>query len=153
MSINQRQHIRFSLDIPATLVTAHGERQETTLQQISIGGCFTDWDENIYTGDEFRVEVDLPNGNALPLRGKAVYRFENTGIGVRFVDINEFEQRLISKIVAHHFERHGVPLPVDPFKIPSKFIGEDDNPAIVASKRESEKLLADAMSTQEVLQP
>ena len=76
MSISNRKHIRFSLDIPATLVTRYGERQETILQQISIGGCFTGWEENIFPGDEFRLEVGLPNGNRLPLRCKAVYRFD-----------------------------------------------------------------------------
>src|SRR4051794_30063444 len=39
MSINQRQHIRFSLDIPA-IYSRFGEKQETRLEQISIGGCF-----------------------------------------------------------------------------------------------------------------
>ena len=55
MSINQRKHIRFSLDIPATIVNKYGERQDTILQQVSIGGCFTAWEENIFAGDEFGV--------------------------------------------------------------------------------------------------
>ena len=95
MSLNQRQHTRFSLDIPATIYSKYGEIQETLLQQISIGGCFTDWEENIYAGDEFRIEIELPNKNRLPLSCKAIYRFENTGIGVRFTDISQFEQELV----------------------------------------------------------
>ena len=70
MSINQRQHIRFSLDIPAFIYTKFGERQETRLEQISIGGCFTGWEENIYIGDEFRMEIELPNRNYLPLSAR-----------------------------------------------------------------------------------
>lgn len=149
MSINQREHIRFSLDIPATLVTKHGEKQETLLQQISIGGCFTDWEENIYTGDEFRLEIELPNKNRLPLKCKAVYRFEDTGIGVRFIDISGFEQRLVSKIVAHHFDQVGVPMSIDPFKQPSKFIGEDDYPQITDRRRDRERILEEVMSSEE----
>ncbi|HVF47490.1 MAG TPA: hypothetical protein VNA17_07990 [Pyrinomonadaceae bacterium] len=60
MSLNQRQHIRFSLDIPAIIYSKYGERQETRLEQISIGGGFTGWEENIYIGDEFRIEIQLP---------------------------------------------------------------------------------------------
>src|SRR5215210_7127587 len=110
MSINQRQHIRFSLDIPAIIHTKLGERQETRLQQISIGGCFTGWDENIYIGDEFRMEIELPNGNYLPLACKALYRFDYTGIGVRFLDVTQYEQELISKIIENKLDMEGVPL-------------------------------------------
>ena len=125
MSINQRQHIRFSLDIPAIIYTKFGEKQETLLQQISIGGCFTGWEENIYVGDEFRMEIELPNKNFLPLYCKALYRVENTGIGARFIDICEFEQELISKIIAHRLDIEGVPLQVDPFVPPPTFVAED----------------------------
>lgn len=147
MSINQRQHIRFSLDIPATLITNHGERQETLLQQISIGGCFTDWEENIYTGDEFRLEIELPNKNRLPLKCKAMYRFENTGIGVTFVDVTPFEQKLISRVIENRIEIEGIPVTVDPFKQPSTFIGEDDYPQLSASRRDREKKLEEVMAS------
>lgn len=109
MSISQRRHTRFSLDIPATIITKFGERQNTVLQQISVGGCFTDWEENIYAGDEFRLEISLPNANRLPLRCKAIYRFENTGIGVRFVDVSRFEQDLIAGIISDRMEKEGLP--------------------------------------------
>jgi hypothetical protein len=119
MSINQRKHIRFSLEIPATLVSKYGDRHETQLQQISIGGCFTDWEENIYPGDEFRLEIELPNQNLLPLACKAIYRFDNSGIGVRFTDISQFEQELISSIIANRLEMEGLPIEVDPFALPN----------------------------------
>ena len=146
MSIDQRQHIRFSLDIPAIIYTKFGEKQETQLQQISIGGCFTGWEENIYTGDEFRMEIELPNKNYLPLHCKALYRFDHTGIGVKFIDICEFEQALISKIIAHRLDIEGVPLQVDPFVPPPTFVAEDSSPRItdIRAKRDAvlEKIMA-----------
>jgi len=150
MSINQRKHIRFSLDIPATLVTKYGEKQETLLQQISIGGCFTEWEENIYAGDEFRLEIELPNKNRLPLHCKALYRFEDTGIGVRFLDITQFEQELISKIISNRMQLEGLPFEVDPFKVPSTFVGEDDYPQVTDRRREKERMLEHAMSSEDV---
>ena len=146
MSINQRQHIRFSLDIPAIIYLKFGEKQETRLQQISIGGCFTGWEENILIGDEFRMEIELPNGNFLPLQCRALYRFDHTGIGVKFIDICEFEQELISKIIAHRLEIEGVPLQIDPFMLPPTFISDDPGPRIeeIRQKRDSilEKIMA-----------
>lgn len=146
MSINQRRHIRFSLDIPAVIFGKFGERQETNLQQISIGGCFTGWEENIYTGDEFRMEIELPNKNYLPLQCRALYRFDHTGIGVRFIDICEFEQELISEIIANKLELEGVPLQVDPFVVPPTFVSDDRNTRITDIHQKRDAVLQRIMS-------
>lgn len=146
MSLNQRQHIRFSLDIPALIHTKFGEKQETRLQQISIGGCFTGWEENIYIGDEFRMEIELPNGNFLPLKCRALYRFDHTGIGAKFIDICPFEQELISKIIANRLEMEGVPLQIDPFTLPPTFVAEDPTPRITEIRQKRDSILERIMS-------
>jgi len=146
MSISQRQHIRFSLDVPATIITKYGERQQTQLQQISIGGCFTGWEENIYIGDEFRMEIPLPNGNFLPLACKALYRFDHTGIGVKFLDITQFEQELISKIIMHRLDEEGVPLQVDPFHTPPTFLNEHPMPRVSDIREKADSILERIMT-------
>ena len=146
MSINQRQHIRFSLDIPAIIYSKFGEPQATRLQQISIGGCFTGWEENIYVGDEFRLEIELPNKNYLPLQCRALYRFDHTGIGVKFLDICEYEQELISLIIAHKLEQEGVPLQVDPFVVPPTFVGDDPSPRISDIRQKRDAVLQHIMA-------
>ena len=149
MSINQRKHIRFSLDIPALLVSKYGERHDTVLQQVSIGGCFTDWEEDVYNGDEFRLEIELPNKNRLPLRCKAIYRFEGTGIGARFMEITRLEQDLIAKIIAHRLEMEGLPVAVDPFERPSTYNQDDPRPEITNARKEKDLLLEKIMSGEE----
>ena len=146
MSISQRKHIRFSLDIPAIIYTKYSEPQETRLEQISIGGCFTGWEENIYIGDEFRMEIELPNKNYLPLHCRALYRFEHTGIGVKFIGITEFEQELISRIIAHKLEAEGVPLQIDPFTLPPTFIAEKPSPRITDIRQKRDAVLERIMS-------
>lgn len=150
MSINQRQHIRFSLDIPATLITKFGERQETMLQQISIGGCFTGWEEYIYAGDEFRLEIELPNKNRLPLACKAVYRFDDTGIGVRFTDVSQFEQQLIASIIEHRLSMEGLPVEIDPFSRPAKSVENDKPYGNAGAREERERMLEEAMAAEAV---
>src|SRR5690606_17893222 len=110
------------------------------------GGCFTDWEENIYTGDEFRLEIGLPNGNRLPLKCKALYRFDNTGIGVQFIDITQFEQELIAKLIAHRLDSAGLPLAVDAFRTPAKFIEDDDSPRITDRREQKDRMLEKIMS-------
>jgi hypothetical protein len=141
----QRQHIRFSLDIPAVRYTKFGEKVETLLQQISIGGCLAEWDENIFTGDEFRLEIQLPNRNWLPLKCKALYRFENNGIGIKFLDITRFEQELISRIISNSLAQEGLPMQVDPFSQPQKFT-DKNAPRVTDRRREKEEILEKIMS-------
>jgi hypothetical protein len=146
MSLNQRQHIRFSLDIPAVIYSSHGERLLTKLQQISIGGCFSDWDDNILIGDEFRMEIELPNRNYLPLFCRALYRFDHAGIGIKFIDITQFEQELISKTIANRLEIEGVPLQIDPFTLPPTFVGDDPSPRITDIRQKRDAVLQRIMA-------
>ena len=146
MSINQRQHIRFSLDIPAIIHPKTGGSQHTRLEQISIGGCFTAWEDNVYVGDEFRMEIELPNKNHLPLQCRALYRFDHTGIGVKFTDITQFEQELISRIIAHKLELEGVPLQIDPFTLPPSFVGDDPSPRITDIRQKRDAVLQKIMA-------
>ncbi len=145
MSIEQRQHIRFSLDIPAVRFTKYGEAVETTLGQISIGGCLAEWDDSIFVGDEFRVLVRLPNKNFLPLTCKALYRFVDNGIGARFLNITQFEQELVTKIISQNLEEQGLPLQVNPFAHPKNF-NKISKPQIFDEQQHREKILEDILS-------
>lgn len=149
MSLEQRKHTRFSLEIPAVIFTKYGERQDTVLQQISIGGCFTGWEENIFTGDEFRMEIVLPNGNKLPLACRAVYRFENTGVGVKFIDVTQFEQSLIAQIITEKLRSEGLPLHIDPFTQPAP-VAEHAMAGVTDERRAKEEMLERIMSSGEV---
>lgn len=150
MSINERQHIRFSLDIPAIRYSKFGEKQETLLNQISIGGCLLEWDETLLTGDVFRLEIQLPNGNWLPLVCKALYKFEDNGIGVKFIDITKFEQELVGRIIARKLSEAGLPVEVDPFASPPKFANEATKrvPSITDARKQQDEILEKIMSSE-----
>ena len=146
MSAEQRQHVRFSLDIPATRHTKYGEASEILLNQISIGGCLTEWDETLHLGDEFRLLIRLPNKNFLPLTCKVLYKFEGNGIGAQFVGITQFEQELLSKIISHNLAEQGLPVHVDPFAQPKKFTDKTTTPKITDSRQQREDLLDEILS-------
>lgn len=148
MSISQRQHIRFSLDLPAVRFTKFGEKQEILLHQISIGGCLLEWDDSLLTGEVFRLEIQLPNKNWLPLVCKVLYKFEDNGIGAKFLDITKFEQELVGKIISHNLLREGLPMQIDPFAQPPKF-GEEakrKEPSITDARKQRDEMLEKIMS-------
>lgn len=147
MSIEQRRHIRFSLDIPAIRYTRHGEKMETSLNQVSIGGCLIESDEQIYVGDEIRLEIELPNKNWLPLYCKVLYTMEDVGIGAKFINITKFEQELVADIISHALENSGLPLQVDPFENPPKFRNAR-SPRLSDKRREREELIEKIMSSE-----
>jgi len=151
MSLEHRRHIRFSLDIPAVRYTKYGESAEILLNQISIGGCLTEWDENVYVGDEFRILIQLPNKNFLPLTCKVLYKFEGNGIGVKFLSITQFEQELLTKIISQNLERQGLPMNVDPFAQPKKSYVGNESPQITDSRRKKEDILDGILSLNERL--
>lgn len=127
MSISQRKHIRLTLDIPVFRFNNEGGKIATLLYQISIGGCLIEWDETIAQDDIFRLEMQLPNKNWLPLECKAVYVVKNDSIGVQFQNITQFEQELVVEVMSKNLAEEGIPLKVDPFSQPKTFVSEETN--------------------------
>ncbi|REJ78061.1 MAG: PilZ domain-containing protein [Acidobacteria bacterium] len=124
MSINQRRHNRLAVDLPVFRFTPEGERLETLIYQISVGGCLIEWDDAVSHGETFRMEIQLPNQNWLPLQCKAVYCFTDDAIGVQFEDISQFEQDLLVEVMSNKLTREGIPFNFDPYSSPSTY--EDD---------------------------
>jgi len=145
MGIEQRRHIRFSLDIPAIRYTRYGEAMETLISQISISGCLAEWEESVYVGDEFRLLIQLPNKNFLPLTCKVMYKFSDNGIGIKFLDVTQFEQELLAKIISNTLENQGFPLQVDPFAQPKK-PAKIETPKITDSRQKRDEILEDILS-------
>ena len=147
MSIEQRRHIRFSLDIPAVRYTKYGERLEIVINQISIGGCLVETEENIFVGEEFRLEVRLPNKNWLPLYCKVLYKTESVGIGAKFLNITRFEQELLAKIISQSLETSNLPFQVNPFQNPNK-LNQNREPRITDGRLQKEEILENILSTE-----
>lgn len=146
MSTENRRYIRFLLDIPAVKHKNDSQSAETFIKQISIGGCLTEWDDTLFPGDYFRLEVPLPNKNHLPLMCKVVYKVENKGVGVKFYEIEQFEQELLSAVISERLENEGLPLLVDPFTLPPRY-AEKHMREIEDQKRKQEELIEEAIAS------
>jgi hypothetical protein len=103
-----------------------------------------EWDESIFVGDILRFLVKLPNGNFLPLTGKVLYLFADNGIGVKFLDITQFEQELISQIISQNLEEQGLPMQVDVFGLPPTY--KPPKPQITDKHKETDEILEDILN-------
>lgn len=141
MSISQRRHNRLAVDLPVVRVTKDGERLETLIYQIGVGGCLIAWDESISKGENFRMEIQLPNLNWLPLYCKALYCFTDDAIGVQFENISQFEQDLLVEVMSNKLTQEGIPFNFDPYSKPKTF-QSDDGTAELEGESASEPLIA-----------
>lgn len=147
MSIENRRFIRFLLDIPAVKHRDDGQSSQTLIRQVSVGGCLTDWDETAFPGDEFRLEMELPNKNYLPLMCKVIYKFEGKAVGAKFYEITQFEQELLAKIISERLENEGLPLLVDPVTLPPKFAERKMREA-EEKRRKEEEMVEEAIASE-----
>lgn len=137
MFIENRQHLRFSLDIPTYLNDKADKPIEVWVRQISIGGCLLDWGDFALRDEEFRLEFVLPNENRLPLRCKIIYRVTGNSVGVKFQDVTRFEQELLATVISESLEKEGLPLMVDPFSQPPPKYKRVDTAAKKVSKKKA----------------
>ena len=124
-----------------------GAKYSTTLQQISVGGCLIPCREDLYPGDEFRLEIQLPNGNFVPLSCKAIYRVDDRGIGAKFLDITKFEQELVAKIIRARMESEDLPTVCDPMESPGRTIDRADPLRITDRRAIREAMLEEVMAS------
>jgi hypothetical protein len=143
MPIENRQFLRFSLDIPTFRNSKTGRETEVLIKQISIGGCLIEWIDFVAEEDVFRLEFVLPNNNRLPLQCKIIYRAVGHMVGVKFQDITRYEQELLGTIISDCLEKEGLPLMVDPFSQPPPKFRK------IEFKKEYKKVLVDEEEIEE----
>lgn len=121
MSSDHRRYIRFSLSFQARKLQENEQITPIRISQISIGGCLIDWDERVNVGESVRIELQLSNGNWLPLNCKILYRMPESALGVKFMDITKFEQELIAKEIQKSLEAKDLPYE-SPFATPIEYV-------------------------------
>jgi len=109
MSSNEILQHSQSLNIPAFRTTEEGERRETIVQQINIDDFLIELEEKIEPNEEFRIEIEMPNKNWLPLTCRTVERPEKEGNNYEMIDLTEFEIDLIGEILSYEGDLLDIP--------------------------------------------
>src|SRR5215207_5153584 len=76
-----------------------GVSHSARVSDISVDGCYVDTIATHFAvGDIVSIEIRLPSGQWLPLRGEVTHTTPNVGFGLCFTFLTEDEQRQIRQL-------------------------------------------------------
>ena len=97
---NQRKHI---------LLEARWEslssRHEARVDDVSLGGCFVNTYTNVELGEHIDLEIQLPSGEWLQLRGQVASYQPGVGFGMAFTSLSVKEAARLKELIRTAKER------------------------------------------------
>lgn len=93
----QRRHERVSVDVHVYWGLTPACAREGRVSSLSLGGCFLATGENVPVGEE--VFVSLRPRAARPLVGEVRYRYDDSGLGVAFKDLDPPAAELLDRLL------------------------------------------------------
>ena len=98
MTQNRRKDSRKSINLRARWEGNSGH-QEARIGDIAISGCFVDSMSRAEIGELLSLEIELPSGQWLPVRGEVTTYQEGVGFGMRFSSLSEDEKSLLKELI------------------------------------------------------
>ena len=99
MTDNRRSDERISINLPAKWDGLTGNH-EARIEDLSLGGCFVNTLGRVDVGEVVGVEIKLPSGEWLQLRGEVASYQEGIGFGLLFSFITDDEEQALREIIA-----------------------------------------------------
>jgi len=98
MTDNRRTDERLSTNLSARWNGLSG-RHEARIEDVSLGGCFVNTAGRVDLEEIVVVEIKLPSGKWLQLRGVVVSYQELIGFGVEFPFLTGDEERVLRELI------------------------------------------------------
>ena len=98
MTENRRSDERVSINLPARWDGLSG-RNEARIEDLSLGGCFVNTKGRVDIGEVVGIEIKLPSGEWLPLRGEVATYMVGTGFGVLFTFLTDDEEQALRELI------------------------------------------------------
>ena len=99
MTDNRRNDERLSINLSARWDGGSGG-QEARIEDVSLGGCFVTTLGRVDVGEIVALEIKLPSGEWLPLRGQVCAFQERIGFGVEFPFLTGEEEQALRELIA-----------------------------------------------------
>jgi len=99
MDKNRRSDERTSTNLPARWDGLSGQN-EARIEDLSLGGCFVNTRGRVDIGEIVGIEMKLPSGEWLQLRGEVASYIAGTGFGVLFTFLTEDEEEILRGLIS-----------------------------------------------------
>jgi hypothetical protein len=96
---NRRKDNRTLRNLRARWAGISGQR-EARIGDIGLGGCYVDSMSRVQVGETIELEVELPSGEWLPLRGKVTSCQEAVGFGIQFSSLTDSERAALEEVLS-----------------------------------------------------
>jgi hypothetical protein len=80
-------------------------RHEARVDDISLGGCFVNTYGKVELGEPVNLEMELPSGERLPLRGIVASYQPGVGFGMSFTSVSKEELAALRELLLTFRER------------------------------------------------
>ena len=80
-------------------------RHEARVDDVSLGGCFVNTYAKVELGEHVDLEIQLPSGEWLPLRGKVASYQPGVGFGMSFSSLSAKETSRLKELIRTAKER------------------------------------------------
>ena len=80
-------------------------RHEARVDDVSLGGCFVNTYGKVELQEDVNLEIQLPSGGWLPLRGKVASYQPGVGFGISFTSLSEKETASLKELILSAKER------------------------------------------------
>ena len=103
MESERRKDERISVSLEAKFFG--GAQGGARISDISLGGCYVETIAYFNAGDVIDVEIKMPNGTWLSLKGKISYTHPSMGFGMRFHDLSQYELDVLSGLMDYEKQK------------------------------------------------
>ena len=98
MADERRRHERVSTSLAVKWYGLSGIH-EARVSDISLGGCFVDTDKRVEMNEIVSLEIGLPSGEWLALRGEVISFQPRIGFGLAFTSLTDDEQLALTQLI------------------------------------------------------
>lgn len=99
MSDERRSEIRVTAHLPAKWEGMSGAH-EARIEDISVKGCLVNTAGHVEVNQVISLQIELPSGEWLPVRGEVRTHQPGIGFGILFNDLPEKEAQQLRQLVS-----------------------------------------------------
>src|SRR5215208_2083291 len=105
MSSDERRRSQRKIILLEAKWESMSHTHEARVDDVSLGGCFVNTFGRVEANEEVDLQVQLPSGEWLPLRGKVASYQPGVGFGMSFTSLNENEVTALKELMLSGKER------------------------------------------------